>query len=58
MGVGKFDNEVDGDRLSFIGDFKREKFADRAVPLRLRAKAEVACATVLTNVARHLWPPV
>src|ERR1700676_5366403 len=59
MGVGKFRDEVDTYHIPTIfGDGKGVQFAERLALLRLRAQAQIASLAVLTDKARHVWPPV
>src|SRR5580704_10595145 len=59
VGFWEFYYEVDRDRLpSFAWDLEGLEFAEGPMPLCLGPKAEIASATVLTYVPRHLRPPV
>ena len=58
-GEGKFYDKIHTKRvLSRVWDPKRVQFAYQSLPYRLRSEAEVTGADVLSDVPRHLRPPV
>jgi len=58
-GGGEFYYEINAKHvLSRVRDSERVQFAYRSLPRRFRPEAEVIGADVLSNVPRHLWPPV
>src|SRR5277367_6702876 len=59
MGLGELDDEVDADRVpSRFRDWEWMKFTEGFAFLGLRSKTQIARLTVLSDVARHVWPPI
>jgi len=58
-GEGEFHNEIHTKHVpSRVQDPKRMQFAYQSLPYWLRSEAEVTGADVLSDVPRHLRPPV
>jgi len=58
-GLWEFDHEIDTECiLSCVQNRERLKFANRRVSPGFRPEAEITGAHILTNIPRHLRPPV
>jgi len=58
-GEGEFHNEVHTKHVPLqVQDPERVQFAYWSLPYWFCPNAEVTGADVLSNVPRHLWPPV
>jgi len=56
---GEFHNKVHTESvLSRVQDLERVQFAYRSLPYQLCSKAEVTGADILSDVPRHVRPPV
>ena len=55
----ELNDEVDADGVP-TGLWNREQniFSNRRMMLHLSQKVEITCLHILTDVERHLWPPV
>src|SRR5882757_6850164 len=59
MRIRKFTNEVHTDDIPVaLWSGEGMEFSGWATPLNLCPETDVACPHILTNVSRHLWPPV
>jgi hypothetical protein len=59
VSLWEFYYEVDRDCFPlFIWDFEGLEFAEGPMSLCFGPETEIASATILTYVSRHLWPPV
>jgi hypothetical protein len=59
VSLWEFYYEVDRDCLPpFVWDLEGLEFTKGPMSLCFGPKAEIASATILTYVLRHLWPPV
>jgi len=58
-GLQEFDHEIDTERIPpCVWNGERLKFANRRVSPGFRPEAEITSAHILTNIPRHLRPPV
>jgi len=58
-GLQEFDHEIDTERiLPCVQNREQLKFANRRVSPGFRPEAEITGAHILTNIPRHLRPPV
>ena len=58
-GLWKFDHEIDTERIPpCVRNGERLKFANRRVSPGFRPEAEITGAHILTDIPRHLRPPV
>jgi len=58
-GLQEFDHEIDTERIPpCVQNREQLKFANRRVSPGFRLEAEITGAHILTNIPRHLRPPV